>query len=45
MKRYVSQMAEFSAYGTKPTYCMSAVTSAFKGEADIAWPASTGADL
>ena len=32
MKRYVSQMAEFSAYGTKPTYCMSAVTSAFKGK-------------
>jgi len=38
-------MAEFSAYGTKRTYRMSAVTSAFKGKADIAWPASTGADL
>jgi hypothetical protein len=45
MKRYVSQMAEFSAYGTKPTYCMSAVTSAFKGKADIAWPASTSRRL
>ena len=28
-----------AANGTKPTYCMSAVTSAFKGKADIAWPA------
>jgi len=35
--------AEPSTHGTKPT--LSAVTSAFKGKADIAWPASTGADL